>query len=99
MEGERDKGGREGRGKKRKGRMEGARKERGRAGRKREEGGKEERYVYGKRKNCRTMSKSVCIISWGNGRRSLSSKERRHSEVRLMYFSSVGLEDKGQTCL
>ena len=75
--------------------MEGARKERGRAGWKREEGGKEEIYVCGKRNNCRTMSKSVCIISRGNGRRSLSSKERSET----MYFSSVGLEDKGQTCL
>ena len=36
-----------------------------------------------------------CIISRGNGRRSLSSKERSE----MMYFSSVGLEDKGQTCL
>ena len=43
------------------------------------------RCVCGKKRYCilRTMSKSVCIISQGNGRRSLSSKERRHSEVPL----------------
>ena len=47
------------------------------------------RYVWKEKTlHLRTMSKSVCIISQGNGRRSLSSRERRHSELSRCAWSS-----------